>query len=556
MLITDKNKLKEFTTENRLWQGIPGIEVTKKGRIFTTFYSGKEKETIGNYCVLVKSENGNDFSEPIAVAFPEEGGRCFDPCLWIDPLDRLWFFWAYMPEPGEGTYAVVCDDPDADELIFSEPIFVGRNIMMNKPTVLSTGEWLLPIAVWAKGVRVLPNYDSPETERLAFAYKSVDNGKTFTRLGGVDMPRRCFDEHMILELDDGRLAMYVRTYYGVGVSYSFDRGKTWTEGKDSLLGGPNSRFYIGRLRSGRLLLINHVDFCGRNNLTALLSEDEGKTWKYKLLLDGRSDVSYPDVKEDEKGYLHIIYDRERGGFKTCLSEVYSSAREILYSKITEEDIIAGKLVNSQSRLKTVVSKLGKYAKEKENPFYEFERFSETELADYLLEEKNAVEKLFDFYPMDCADIRESQFDEIDALAEQFENGKNKKEALVQLVALLRTLKGKKNERFPIVDIVKKVILDHWEKDLSVKEIAKIAGISEYYMMHLFKKCTGTTVIEYRNSLRISKAKELLIRTEKSVLAIAQECGFDNSSYFSELFKRMEEVSPTEYRNVLKKKDEA
>lgn len=555
MLLTDKTKLKEYATENRLWQGIPGIEVTKKGRVFATFYSGKEKETIGNYCVLVKSDNGEDFSEPIAVACPDAHGRCFDPCLWIDPLGRLWFFWAYMPEPGEGTYAAVCDDPDADELVFRQPVFVGRNIMMNKPTVLSTGEWLLPLAVWAEGVRVLPYYDSPEQDKRAFAYKSVDNGKTFTKLGGVDMPRRCFDEHMILELNDGRLAMYVRTYYGIGVSYSFDRGKTWTEGEDSGLGGPCSRFYIGRLRSGRILLINHAEYCGRNNLTALLSEDEGKTWKYKLLLDGRNDVSYPDVKEDEQGYLYIVYDRERGSFKSCLSEVYGSAREILYAKITEEDVMAGKLVNPESRLKRVISKLGKYAKEGENPFSEFERFSERQLADYLLKTPSPIEKLFDFYSVHCANMQEAQYDKLDACVEQFKKGTDKKDALERLISLLRAQTGRKNERFPVVDVVKKVLLENWETDLSVKEIAKKAGMSEYYMMHLFKKCTGTTVMEYRNSLRISKAKELLIRTKKTILAIALECGFDNASYFSEFFKKIEGISPSEYRKLLKKSSE-
>ena len=40
MLITDKNELKKYTTEHRIWQGIPSIEVTKGGRIFSTFYSG------------------------------------------------------------------------------------------------------------------------------------------------------------------------------------------------------------------------------------------------------------------------------------------------------------------------------------------------------------------------------------------------------------------------------------------------------------------------------------------------------------------------------------
>jgi len=152
MLITDKDNLQKYTTEHRIWQGIPSIEITKNGRIFATFYSGGTKEDIGNYAMLVVSDDGVNFSEPVAVVY-KENYRCFDPCLWMDPLGRLWFTWSMMPE--HGTYAVICDDPDADELKWSDMFFVGHDVMMNKPTVLSTGEGFFPIDVWNDGIRVL-----------------------------------------------------------------------------------------------------------------------------------------------------------------------------------------------------------------------------------------------------------------------------------------------------------------------------------------------------------------------------------------------------------------
>ena len=75
MFITEENSLKKYGTPYRLWQGIPGIEVTKKGRIFSTFYSGGIKEEVNNFVVLLKSDDGIYFGEPIAVVF-EEGYRC------------------------------------------------------------------------------------------------------------------------------------------------------------------------------------------------------------------------------------------------------------------------------------------------------------------------------------------------------------------------------------------------------------------------------------------------------------------------------------------------
>ena len=137
------------------------------------------------------------------------------------------------------------------------------------------------------------------------------SGQTFVLRGGADVPERSFDEHMLVERQDGRLWMLVRTAYGIGQSFSADGGYTWTPGEPAAPGGPCSRFFIRQLRSGRLLLVNHVRFTGRNNLTAQLSEDEGQTWSAGLLLDERDAVSYPDGVEDQEGLITVVYDRER-----------------------------------------------------------------------------------------------------------------------------------------------------------------------------------------------------------------------------------------------------
>ena len=345
MLITDAERLERFHARQRRWQGIPSMERTAKGRLFSTFYSGGTGEQWGNYCVVLTSgDDGLTWSEPIAAAYAGEDARCYDPNLWIDPLGRLWFFWAAMPVCG--VYAVVCEQPDEARLEWSAPVRVGEGVMMNKPTVLSNGDWLLPVAVWRRGVCVLKPMRSP-WPGLSYAVRSADRGKSFERLGGADVPRRSFDEHMILERGDGSLLMAVRTKPGIGKSESFDGGRTWTPGADAWHPGPCSRFFLRRLASGRVLLVNHHDFTGRNNLTAFLSEDEGETWGGGLLLDGRDDVSYPDGTQSPDGFLYVTYDRERYG-----------AKDILFAKFTEEDICAGKLVSAGSRLACVVSKLG------------------------------------------------------------------------------------------------------------------------------------------------------------------------------------------------------
>jgi len=339
-------------TERR-FQGIPGIEVTTSGRLWATWYAGGKDEGPQNYVTLATSTDAGVTWTEETVIDPPGQVRAFDPVLWLDPLGRLWWFWAQCFSPQDGTtsdgrsgvWAVIADNPDAP--VWGEPFRFANGVMMNKPTVLSNGDWAFPTAVWNnRGGGVTPPDLLPE--QFSNLTISADHGKTFFRRGGADVPFRSFDEHLTVELNDGRLWMLVRTDYGIGQSFSRDGGATWTPGFASAIAGPNSRFFIRRLQSGRLLLVNHVvDFekpFERKNLTAWLSDDEGQSWQGGLLLDARIGVSYPDGKQDDSGNIWIIYDQDRykGG-------------NILVAVFREEDILAGACVSEQARLRIPVS---------------------------------------------------------------------------------------------------------------------------------------------------------------------------------------------------------
>jgi len=208
--------------------------------------------------------------------------------------------------------------------------------------VLSTGEWLLTCGIYEW---ISANYIQIPEERFSNIYISKDNGKTFELAGHTAYYDRFIDEHMVIEKNDGSILMMIRGKHDIGQAISYDKGYTWTEAEDSGLGNPCSRFCIRRLKSGKMLLINHHDFKGRNNLKAMLSDDEGKTWKGYLMIDERTGVSYPDMTEDDFGNIYITYDYDR-----------YDAREIYLAKITEEDILAKKLVTESSVLKHIVNK--------------------------------------------------------------------------------------------------------------------------------------------------------------------------------------------------------
>ncbi|MBR5152855.1 MAG: exo-alpha-sialidase [Clostridia bacterium] len=504
MLITDKEQLKQYDADHRIWQGIPGIEVTPKGRIFSAFYSGDVTEAIGNYVVLLKSDDGVNFGEPIAAVY-KENARCFDECIWIDPLGRLWLFWAVYPDfdsktgDNYGTYAVYCEDPDADALIWSEEIFVGYDIMLNKPTVLSTGEWLLPISVWGERVWTwMPERRTTQKELGAFVYRTSNQGKTFEKLGGMVHPDHAYDEHMIVEKEDGTLVMYTRIMQGVGLSYSYDRGKTWTEGVDAGLGGPNSRFFVRKLKSGRWLLVNHYEYTGRDHLTAMLSEDEGKTWPYKLLLDERDNVSYPDAVEVEDGFLYITYDRERGCGRKSLEEMYSDAREVLYAKICEEDIIAGEVVNPESKMRQVISALGEY-KGTDTPFTHPIR--QNELVDYFIQfpTEELPQRILPWDRGWARVIDGEVGKRLDAYFDIIDIADDKYETLHQLLTLIDY--ETRHEEYSVTESVRNVLLANLDTDMTAFTVADKLGVSRYWLKYRFENATKISVEEYQKTLR-------------------------------------------------------
>ncbi|MEA4823580.1 MAG: sialidase family protein [Clostridiaceae bacterium] len=351
LIVDPKGK---YADENRLFQGIPTVERTPNGRLWAAFYGGGTGENLENYVLVQFSDDdGLTWNKRLAVDMPGVAVRAYDPCLWLSPSGALWLFWAQTAcvncagwnptfDGRCGVWRAICDAPDAGAPVFGAPERIANGVMMNKPTVTRDGVWLLPCAIW----QYVPNflYDLPG-ERFSNVYASYDDGKSFSLIGHADYPDRLIDEHMLVQRRDGSLWMLIRAKNGIGEAFSHDGGHTWENARDSGLGGPCSRFFIRRTRSGRLLLVNHYHFSGRNNLTALLSDDDGATWRGGLLLDGRANVSYPDGAEDDAGNHYIIYDRERTG-----------AREILLARVTEDDILAGALVSPGSFAHRVVNK--------------------------------------------------------------------------------------------------------------------------------------------------------------------------------------------------------
>ncbi len=92
--------------------------------------------------------------------------------------------------------------------------------------------------------------------------------------------------------------------------------------------------------------------------------------------------------------------------------------------------------------------------------------------------------------------------------------------------------------------------DNYSQEINLEKMAEMLYVSKYHFCHLFKEETGKTLKEYVNDLRINKAVDLLSSTDMSMMEIADICGFNDSNYFSRVFRQVKGISPTEYKKQL------
>lgn len=91
------------------------------------------------------------------------------------------------------------------------------------------------------------------------------------------------------------------------------------------------------------------------------------------------------------------------------------------------------------------------------------------------------------------------------------------------------------------------IMGHYSKNITLEELADINYVSVGYLSRKFKKDTGLNVSDYIRKVRINKAKKLLSETNDSISEISVKCGYNDSNYFSYVFKKEEKISPSKFR---------
>jgi two-component system response regulator YesN len=121
-----------------------------------------------------------------------------------------------------------------------------------------------------------------------------------------------------------------------------------------------------------------------------------------------------------------------------------------------------------------------------------------------------------------------------------------------VISILHEANGKED----VIANAIQYLAEHFREDVDRDDVAAVSFISPNYLSKKFRDETGMNLREYINHLRINEAKRLLLSTNMTISEVAGELGYDNSSYFSTVFKKICGVSPVKWREAAEIEEEA
>jgi predicted neuraminidase len=345
----------------------PGIVECPNGDLLVSWYRGSGERSSDDVAVFGARKKKGDqaWSEAFQMVDTPGFPDC-NTCMMVDRHDRLWLFWPVVianswescltnfrvSREYEGPAApkwerdgVIYLKPDdfspqanaqLDELVekygkllnddLREEIAIGRTRLKDKmyqrmgwqprckPTVLPSGRILLPLYT--------------DTFSISLMAISDDDGETWY----ASKPLLGFGaiQPTVLRRDNGELVAYMRengAEQRIRASTSKDDGITWGPVTATSLENPGAGIDGVRLANGHWLLVYNDTIDGRNSLAVSISDDEGKTWKWKRHLEKHENGSYhyPVVIQARDGTIHAVYSYFVDGGKSMKHAAFNEA---------------------------------------------------------------------------------------------------------------------------------------------------------------------------------------------------------------------------------------
>ena len=122
-----------------------------------------------------------------------------------------------------------------------------------------------------------------------------------------------------------------------------------------------------------------------------------------------------------------------------------------------------------------------------------------------------------------------------------------KTLLIRLTRLTKSKEFIKNKSSEFMHVAN-YIDENFSDEINLDILCSKFSISKSHLSRQFKASTGFGINEYVSLVRIKNAEKLLLTTDYSITKIAELCGFNDSSYFSAVFKKLKGISPLKLRN--------
>lgn len=254
-------------------------------------------------------------------------------------------------------------------------------------------------------------------------------------------------------------------------------------------------------------------------------------------INSRSNSSLLENIQLDENYLYnmIVIERKKGDDNTLLKRFIKNILKkyefLEYLFFNYEDSVYMILyfnINACANVKDLREKMEK----------ETDIFVENKRCVYILE---ATEKVWELREQSklVGKVRENMYCDC----------KSKKYFLTQSKSLSEILKeDEKNSNTIAIDLAKKYIINNFNKDITLKDVASEVYLSHNYLSELFKKEVGEGFYDFLSKYRIKKAKEILMTTNLKVYEIAEYVGYSDSITFGRAFKKITGTTPNGFRS--------
>lgn len=263
---------------------------------------------------------------------------------------------------------------------------------------------------------------------------------------------------------------------------------------------------------------------------------------FKYILFSNKDINYKTDKlllesiqlDEDYIYKMIVIEKKEnntGIFKDFISVILDKYKKIEYAIFYYEDSIYiifyfnGKQYSNINIMSEDIEK-------------ETEIFINNNSKVFILENTEKVWKLREYYKL------------VKKLKENMNYDNNSKKYFIsESSKLSEILNDNSNHSNAIaINLAKQYIINNFNKNITLKDVADEVFLSQNYLSELFKKEIGEGFHDFLSNYRIKKAKEILLTTNLKIYEVAQNVGYNDSITFGRAFKKIAGTTPNNFRN--------